>query len=445
MIPKNLGSIDSGKIRFESKRFGLVDLLHLSNEQMNQIRGNEISLMMQETHAALNPSRRVGHIIEQMMEKEARVISKKETTLSLLRELNFPEPEKVYDSLPSELSGGMAQRVNLAIAITGNPQILIADECTSSLDEENASIIMDLLLNEVKQKSLSLIFISHDLGLMRSITGNIMKMENGKLLPAMVENPNQEPIPVMTQKPLNDDPWLEIKDLRIDFHASSDLWKWKKKKKTVLKDFSIEIKKGQSLGIYGESGSGKSTLAKLILGLIEPDQGSIRVNGKNPFSQTLKEKKAFYLENQLVQQELTLSLNPLKTVLFHLREPLRIHGISDKRDEKVKELVNKVNLGTDILKRYPHQLSVGQRQRVLMARAMILEPKVLVLDEAVSSLDQENKREILEILKKHKEEKQTHLIFIAHEKEILEDICERIIELKEGAWKEKTAPQEKIE
>ncbi len=411
---------------------------------MNQVRGNEIALMMQETHAALNPSRKAGHIIEQMMEKEARLSSKKETTLSLLRELNFPEPEKVYDSLPSELSGGMAQRINLAIAIAGNPQVLIADECTSSLDEENAGIIMDLLLNEVKQKSLSLIFISHDLGLMKSITRNVMKMENGKLARASVEAPSQERAPISKQKPSNEGPWLEIKDLNIDFYTSSDLWKWKKEKKAVLKDFSIEINKGQSLGIFGESGSGKSTLAKLILGLIEPDQGSIRLNGRSPFSQTLREKKAFYRENQLVLQELTLSLNPLKTVLFHLREPLRIHGISDKQDEKIHELLNKVNLGKDILKRYPHQLSVGQRQRLLMARAMILEPKVLVLDEAVSSLDRENKKEILEILKKLKEEKQTHLIFIAHEKEILEDVCERIIELKEGAWKEKTAPREKI-
>ena len=328
----------------------------------------------------------------------------------------------------------MAQRINLALALAGDPSILIADESTSSLDKENQIAIIEILKDISKERSIAILFISHDINVLKELTSKILVLENGALRKFSFNESHQDGIKHRLAKSVieSSDPWLEIENLKKEFSSSSKMWGFDKSGQKVLDGVNIRVVNGQSLGIFGESGAGKSTLAKLILGLDESSEGKVRINGIDPWNETARGGNRFYKDHQIVFQELTLSMNPLKSVRFHLEEPLLIHGLSAGKTDKVSSVMEMMNLENAILDKLPHQLSVGQRQRVLLARALILEPKVLVLDEALSSLDQKNKSEIIDILKRLKTENETNLIFITHEKEILSELCEKIVELKDG-------------
>jgi peptide/nickel transport system ATP-binding protein len=442
--------VDKGQIHFESRQYGTLEITNTSESRLRNIRGKEISLLFQETHASLNPSLKVGIQISRAMrwhqhlgKSEAR-----EKTLDLIQKLNFEKPELIFNSLPYELSGGMAQRINLGLAIANEPILLIADECTSSLDQKNETHIISLLKEHVSKTGSSLIFISHDLNLMKEITGDILFMDQGRFSSSTKNGQNQseslkiksggknEVGPILTgiQEDNGKEYWIRIQDLSKEFQLSKDFWNYQSGKITALKKISFRVEKGNSLGVYGPSGSGKSTLGRIILGLIQPSSGSVQLNGYDPDDLRGKQNKSFRKDHQVVFQDVTLSLNPYKSVNYHLEEPLIIHNIGSKneRAQKILEAITKLNLPKELLERFPHQLSVGQRQRVLFGRAIILKPKMLVLDEAFSSLDQENKNEMMSLLKELKSKFGTQFIFISHDLEQLMGICDHFLELKEG-------------
>ena len=436
LIPKNLAEINGGKVNFQSKHFGPIDLLREKENRLNQIRGNEISLLFQETNAALNPSIRIGKQIARTIAVHSGK-SKKESmieSIGLLERLNFDNPDQVAKKYPYQLSGGMAQRVNVANAIANKPRVIISDECTSSLDEENQEIIIDSLKEACKQQESGLIFISHDLHLVNKISDRTLGLNDGKLSELNLEDitaskKSIDPFRGWKKDGNGHEPWLEIRSLNMDFSEPS-LFSVRDRKEHALQSVSFQVPEGLSLGIFGKSGAGKSTLGKILLGLVEPSKGQVLLN-KKPIDH---KSPGFRKRNQIVFQELTLSMNPYKTIGFHLAEPLHIHRIGSKAEKvkKVYEILSLMNLDREIADRYPHQLSVGQRQRVLIGRSLILEPEMLVLDEALSSLDQKNKMEILELLKELKETRKLRYVLISHEKDLLSELCEQVIELEDG-------------
>ncbi len=437
LLPKNLATLEAGDAHFQSEQFGRIDLLKLEEKKLQKIRGKELTLLFQETNAALNPSLRIGKQIARTIKRHSDLSTSdcKIKALDLLKDLNFESPEKDALKFPHELSGGMAQRVNVANAMANEPSLIIADECTSSLDQENDSLIIDLLKSQVESKGLSVLFISHDEKILKKSANKIFVLEDGEIreqTPQSDEKPDQDVAFFSGWRPTEEgsEPWLEVRDLTMEF-GSGGLFSSKKDRSPALRNIDLKVSEGRSLGIFGRSGAGKSTLGKLFLDLINPTSGEILIDG-NQFGKDQKRSRKDY---QIVFQELTLSMNPFKSICFHLLEPLKIHGIgsSSEQMELVRKVLSLLNLPEEILDRFPHQLSVGQRQRVLLGRCLVLSPKVIVLDEAVSSLDKKNKQEIISILKELKQNQGVRFILISHEIPAIEELCDQVIELEKGS------------
>ena len=429
-----------GEILFQGK-----ELLTCSRSEMRQLQGDDISIIFQEPMTSLNPVKKIGWQVEEAlrihthMPKEERY----ERAIWALAEAELPDPEKVYEQYPHELSGGMRQRVMIAAAIVCRPKVLVADEPTTALDVTIQAEIIKLLQKLNREYKTSILFISHDLSLVRKLCERVVVMQDGYVVEqGRTEDIFCHPKKEYTKKLIASIPDCDIEKVERDFseedvvlavqdiHAGyqeSEGFFGKSQEKKVLNGINFVLHKGEVLGLVGESGCGKSTLAKVILGLNKRYSGQVScVPGSV----------------QMVFQDPYSSLNPKKTIGWILEEPLKIKGgfTSQQRWEKVLAMLEKVGLEKELADRYPSQLSGGQRQRVSIGLALMSEPKVLVADEPVSALDVTIQAQILELLQRLKDEMGLAILFISHDLRVVYQLCDRVLIMQDGEIVESGTP-----
>lgn len=417
-----------GTIRFEGK-----DILDCPRSELRELQGDEICMIFQEPLTSLNPVKKIGWQVEESLKIHTQMTpqERRERALKALADVELDDPERVYDSYPHELSGGMRQRVMIAAATIGNPKLLIADEPTTALDVTVQSQIVDLLKKINKEKNTAILFISHDLSLVSQLCHRVLVMKNGYVVESgdvrdIFESPKEEytrkliaAIPkceAVEDDKDDQEGMVQVRDVCVSFTRKNGR---KKERVEVLKHVSIDIKEGEVLGLVGESGCGKSTLAKAIIGLQKLDSGSI----------THK-----YPNTQMIFQDPYGSLNPSRKVGQIMEEPLRNYTDMSPQDRRrmAQEMIVKVGLTEEYLSRYPAELSGGQRQRVCIATALMLRPKLIIADEPVSALDVTIQAEVLKLMDKLHEEMGISFLFISHDLRVVHRMCDRILVMKSG-------------
>ncbi|ABX40821.1 ABC transporter ATP-binding protein [Lachnoclostridium phytofermentans] len=430
------GKISNGSIWFDG-----VDLTKLPEEEMVKIRGDEISMVFQEPMTSLNPVLTVGVQIEEMLLLHTKKSSeeRKASVYEMMDEVGLQNPESLYSKYPHQLSGGMRQRIMIAMAMICKPRLLIADEPTTALDVTIQAKILELLKELNRKHGTTILFISHDLTVVRNLCDRLLVMYDGRIVESgisgeLFQNPKEEytkkllaAAEIVHDSSLAMDSKdssvtnriLEVKDLKVYYTENAKKLFQKKQRKEVVKGISLEVMQGESVGIVGESGCGKSTLAKAITNLVNDMEGRIILREEKP---------------QMVFQDPYGSLNPCKRIGWLLEEPLKLQKVLSKqeREQRVEEILQKVNLPIEYKNRYPRDLSGGQRQRVAIARAMILHPKFVVLDEPVSALDVTVQAQVLTLLKNLKQEFQLSYLFISHDMGVIHSMCDRVCVMYQG-------------
>ena len=439
--PKAKHSLES-EIIYQGK-----NLLHCQESSLQKIRGKEISYIFQEPMSALNPLHTIGDQLIENIKIHNKINNKeaKDKALNLLKQVEIANPEERMKSYPYELSGGQRQRVMIAMAITNAPKILIADEPTTALDVTVQAQIIDLLLKLCKEMNMAMIFISHNLRLVEKIADNICVMQKGKIVEQgtiadifkspqhdytkkLIESLNfTEP---ETQK-ISTQNILEANNLSVSYPLKKNLWGKVIKKIDAVNNISIQLFKGETLGIIGESGSGKTTLGMCLADLIFY-QGKILLHGKEiSKSQPLEFRKKI----QIVFQDPYNSLNPRMTIEQIIGEGLTVfapHLSKTARHDKINSLLHEVELKETDGRKYPHEFSGGQRQRIAIARALAVDPEIIILDEPTSALDVTIQKQILELLLRLQKDKQLSYIFISHDMHAIKTISNRIAVMKDG-------------
>ena len=442
--------VATGSVIFKNK-----EILGLPDKELNKIRGNEVAMIFQDPMSSLNPYITIGEQMSGVLRQHSKLNKKeaRERCVEMLRAVKVPSPDKRIDGYSFELSGGMRQRAMIATTLLTNPDLLIADEPTTALDVTVQEQILDLIL-EVKERFLmSVILITHDLGVVARTCDNVLVLKNGiKQEYGDTEQIFYSPQAEHTQELLFKSRELDkplqktklhakpqtsasIKKLSVFFPMPKNNFFSKTEHLKAVNNLSFDIKEGEILGVVGESGSGKSTLARSILKLQKPTGGSISVFGENILRMNNKQTKKFRKNTQIVFQDPFSSLNPRMTVSEILAEPL--HSFFPKTTKSAAtQIITKglgdVGLEASFLGRYPHELSGGQCQRVAIARALISKPKLLVCDEAVSALDASIRAEIIELLLKLKQDKKLTMVFIAHDLAVVRKICDRVLVMQKG-------------
>ena len=441
----NGADIKNGNIFFNN-----VNLLKLNESEIQKIRGNKISTIFQEPMTSLNPLHTINKQIEEIITTH-NVITKNEAkkkTINLLKEVgldNIATRPKIY---PYELSGGQRQRAMIAMSIANNPEVLIADEPTTALDVTIQLQILELLKNIQSRLGMSLVFISHDLSVVKKLSDYIYVMKNGKIVEfgtndEIFNNPKNEytrelvsyQSNIKESKNFDSDSILKVEDLDVWYPIKKGLLKRTIDYVKAIKNVSFDLKIGESIGIVGESGSGKTSLILAILNLIE-SKGKIKINKRDLNQLNKKEMLNLRKEIQIVFQDPFSSLSPRMNIEDIISEGLLIHHpkINKKeKEEKIKNILYKVGLEYEnTIEKYPHEFSGGQRQRIAIARALILEPKILILDEPTSALDVTIQNQIINLLNKLQKQLQLSYIFISHDMTVIKAISDRIIVLKDG-------------
>ena len=454
------GRIDSGSIMFSSNSQAKKDLIDFNQKDMREIRGNEIGMVFQEPMTALNPVFTVKRqlteglrIHKKMGKKEAQL-----EALNLLKSVRIPEPERRLNQYPHELSGGMRQRIVIAMALACKPRILIADEPTTALDVTIQAEILTLL-NRLKQETgTSILFITHDMAVVAQIADRVVVMYNGEKveegtvnqifnnpvkdytkklissvpkLGAMIGKKYPEPLELSSNDKLKTKrivgtkkPLLEVKNLVTRYPVMGGMFRKKIANLHAVEDVSFTINKGQTFSLVGESGCGKTTIARTILRLEESVSGEVWIEGVDVLKQNKKELLKQRLNMQMVFQDPYGSLNPVMKLFDQVAEPLINYKINQgaELNKMISELFDKVKLPRAFLNRYPHELSGGQRQRVAIARALALNPKLLILDEAVSALDVSVQASVINLLLDLQHELGLSYLFVSHDMAVVERV-----------------------
>ena len=471
LLEKNKFNI-SGEITFNGN-----NLLDLDNNAMMEIRGAEISMIFQEPMSALNPTMKIGEQIFEVF-KAHKNLSFERTTeriKRLIKKVKLDNVENLLDKYPHQISGGQKQRVMIVMALSCNPQLLIADEPTTALDVTIQKEIIEILKNLQKSEKLSILFISHDLRLISNISDKILIMKNGKIIEQgsnknIINFPKENYTKALLSLIINDKkrlkklptvesfdknfkeeaetkkernkrikniysgkPILEIKNVSKFYNTSKNLFRNNKSFK-ALSQISLKLFKGETLGLIGESGSGKTTLSNAILKIHEFEKGEILFKGKDISKIKERELLEFRKNVQIIFQDPYASLNPLQNIFQIISEPIKFHRICLKNEvyEKCKELIADVGLNENFLSRYPHELSGGQRQRVCIARAISVNPEVLICDESVSALDVSIQATVLNLLNLLKKKYNFTYIFISHDLSVVKYMSDKIIVLYNG-------------
>lgn len=459
LLPEN-GHTDSGEILLEG------EAVHdLSEHQMRSLRGNAIGLVPQDPMSNLNPMMTIGNQIAEALTSHGQTKEQaRARALELLDVVGIPDPESRYGQYPHEFSGGMRQRVLIAMGMACKPKLLIADEPTSALDVTVQRKVLDQLEQMAAEMGTAVLLITHDIALAAERADQIAVMYQGELVEVgpsarVLSNPQHE----YTKRLLNAAPSLNDDSLvtNLDFAAAptiisvSDLQKTynlragKGETKTVqaLNGVSFEVKKGTTVSLVGESGSGKSTAANVLLGLEKPNSGQIIFEGKPLDLSSHRKSMEFRRQVQPVFQNPFASLDPRFTVAESIIEPLKVHktGDSKSRLARANELMDAVALPNKLLSRLPHELSGGQRQRVAIARALALSPSVIVLDEAVSALDVIVQKQILDLLLVLQAQLDLSYLFISHDLAVVRMISHYVHVMKAGEIVESGTPKELFE
>ena len=423
-----------------------VDILKLNQSELNKLRGANISMIYQEPMAALNPSIKVGKQIEEVFElhrPEIQRHQRKAETLKLLQEMQLPTPERIYQSYPHQVSGGQCQRIVIAMALACQPDILIADEPTTALDVTTQAEIL-ALINELKEVyDNATLFITHDFGVVADIADRVAVMCQGKIIEQGAKSeillkPQEQytkllvdAMPIMeTQKEpdqsRDDAPVVKVEKL-------SKTYKLKSKSINALINSNFTLRRGETLGVVGESGSGKSTLAKTVIRLIEPTSGSVLINDKDFLSLKNAELVDARRNIQMIFQDPFGSLNPSQTVGYMVSRGLLLQGVPGaKAWSRAIELLEQVGLGETAMKRKPISFSGGQRQRIGIARALSLQPDVVVADESVSALDLSVQKQVLRLMSDLQTQYQMAIIFITHDLRVAAQISDYIAVMEKG-------------
>ena len=443
------------------------DILTYSKNQMRKVRGKEIAMIFQDPMTSLNPVYTIGNqIMEMILEHEK--MSRREArarAIEMLKLVGIPAAEKRIDSYPHEFSGGMRQRALIAIGLACRPELLIADEPTSALDVTVQKKILDHLHMLTDSLGTAVLFITHDLGLAAERAQHIVVMYKGQVVESgpsleVLQHPqhpytkrlvaaapslaSQRIISVkehggdataVMEHAVNEDSLKKGEAIITVDHLTKE-FKLPRKKEMfkAVDDVSFSIKKGTTLAIVGESGSGKSTVANMVLKLLEPTAGTVTYDGKDISGFKGKELLDFRRHVQPVFQNPYGSLDPMYSIYRSIEEPLRIHGIGDKksRAKRVRELIDMVELPESVMSRYPNELSGGQRQRIAIARAMALDPDVIVCDEAVSALDVLVQDQVLRLLNDLQAEKGLSYLFITHDLAVVRQIADEVVVMQHG-------------
>ncbi|WP_440709403.1 ABC transporter ATP-binding protein [Herbiconiux sp. YIM B11900] len=468
LLPGN-GRITSGQVLFAGR-----DLASLREREMTSIRGAQIGLVPQDPMSNLNPLQRIGHQIEEALTVHGKVTGKaaRSRAIELLEMVGIPEPEKRAAQYPHEFSGGMRQRVLIAIGLACRPRLLIADEPTSALDVTVQRRILDQLAQLTEEMGTAVFLITHDLGLAAERADRVVVMRRGEIVEAgdsssILSNPEHEytkqliaSVPSLAAERMSpreralvseraagepgagtDHPLVEVEDLTKVFAlrgrgAENDF--------TAVDSVGFTIPRGQTVAIVGESGSGKSTTANLVLALEAPTSGRILFEGTDVVSLDRRGLFEFRRRVQPVFQNPYASLDPRFTVERSIAEPLAVHRIGDAgtRRARVAELLDQVSLAPALADRLPHELSGGQRQRVAIARALALAPKLVVLDEAVSALDVVVQAQVLDLLAELQRELDLSYLFISHDLAVVRMVSDIVHVMQRGRFVESGTPEQ---
>ena len=475
-----------------------IDLLNLDDNEIRKYRGNKIAMIFQEPMTSLNPVFTCGEQVREaiMLHQQVDKQTAKKNTINLFKEVQLPRPENIFDSYPHQLSGGQKQRVMIAMALSCNPELLIADEPTTALDVTVQKTILQLLARLKTERNMAMIFISHDLGLMSEIADELMVMYKGdiveqgtaqqlfknpqhpytkgllacrpspkrllKKLPTVADFLNedkdvglqhllaknaftQEEVNQRRTKLYSQEPILKVQNLCTWYPIHKGLFGKTQDFVKAVDEVSFDVFPGETLGLVGESGCGKTTLGRTILRLVEPTSGKLIFDGIDITHSNKKELRKLRRDVQLIFQDPYSSLNPKITVGQSIMEPLIVHGIyanDTERKAHVIQLLEKVNLGAEYFNRYPHEFSGGQRQRIVIARALALKPKFIVCDESVSALDVSVQAQVLNLLRDLQEEFGLTYIFISHDLAVVKHISDRMVIMNKGKIEEQGFPEE---
>ena len=470
LLPENAIVSPQSKVLYAGLDRGL-DLLRAPVEALRQLRGKDISVVFQEPMSSLNPVFTVGDQIAESLRIHLGLSARQamDRTLELMAEVGIPSPKERLKSYPHELSGGQQQRVMIAMAIACEPKLLIADEPTTALDVTVQRQIMDLLAHLQQRKKMSILFISHDLGLVGEISSQVVVMRAGEVRESgSVASIFQAPQDAYTQallacrprldnrprrlaviddivndktlsteqrisKPVSGPALIEVKGLRKDYTLKVGLFKRRVFSAVKQADFSLH--KGRTLGVVGESGSGKTTVGMMLTRLTAATAGSILFEGIDLAQLTSAQMRAYRSRIQIIFQNPYASLNPRFTVAQILIEPMRIHGIGQDDDDRARlalAMIAKVGLTPEAFGKYPHEFSGGQRQRIAIARCLTMRPEIIVCDESVSALDVSVQATVLNLLLDLQEEFGLTYVFISHDLAVVKYMADDILVMSQG-------------
>ncbi len=493
LLSKN--AIIEGEILYHDQN-QTINLLTLSENELRPYRGNKFAMIFQEPMTSLNPVMKCGEQVLEAILNNQKISEDdaKQKVIALFNEVQLPRPEKIYDAYPHEISGGQKQRVMIAMALSSNPELLIADEPTTALDVTVQKNIIELLKKIKNERAMSMIFISHDLGLVADIADEVLVMNRGELVEQNTSdeifkhpknnytkgliackpnihqqmkrlltindfvNENSDVHQILKDQSLSDseitarrndikksEVILELNHLSKYYNINTGLFSVSKDKVYAVNDVSFKIYKGETLGLVGESGCGKTSLGRSILRLIEPDEGEILFKSENILKYNTKELRAIRSKIQIIFQDPYSSLNPKMTIGQALMEPMMIHKIGSSEKERKKivlETLENVGLLPEHFNRYPHEFSGGQRQRICIARTLVLQPELIICDESVSALDVSVQAQVLNLLADLRDKFSLTYLFISHDLSVIKHISDRIMVMQKGKIVETGYPDE---